>query len=177
MLSSMRRHCATSSWSTALAIALLFAASAVLRASASGPDNLILTPGAGAVPLEGKWQFHLGDNRAWAAPAFDDSTWEQLTADRPWGQQGHAGYHGFAWYRRHLVLAPTAGGTPPFALLVPEVGQAYEVYWNGVLIGRRGSLPPHPVWFHDPGPQVILLPNSTEGVLALRMWNAPLLRA
>jgi len=173
MLSSMRRHGAPFGWSTALAITLLVAASGVPRAHATASETLILTPGAGAVPLDGKWQFHLGDNRAWAAPVFDDSTWEQLSADRPWGQQGHAGYHGFAWYRRHIVIEPTAGGAGAFAFLFPYAGQAYEVYWNGVLIGSRGRLPPHPVWFHDPGPQVILLPNSRAGVLALRMWNAP----
>ncbi len=173
MLSCMRRRGATVSGPTALAILLIVAASGVLRAAATGSDTVTLSPGAGTVPLDGKWQFHLGDNRVWAAPAFDDSTWEQLTADRPWGQQGHAGYHGFAWYRRHIAIEPASGGVGAFALLLPQVGQAYEVYWNGVLIGSRGSLPPHPVWFYDPGPQVIMLPNSRQGVLALRVWNAP----
>jgi len=28
--------------------------------------------GKGVAPLEGPWQFHLGDNPAWAAPGVDD---------------------------------------------------------------------------------------------------------
>jgi hypothetical protein len=34
--------------------------------------------GKGLAPLDGSWQFHLGDNPAWADPAFDDDNWEQL---------------------------------------------------------------------------------------------------
>jgi len=39
--------------------------------------------GKGAAPLEGPWQFHLGDNPVWAAPSTPDTTgtdgWEQLS--------------------------------------------------------------------------------------------------
>jgi hypothetical protein len=42
--------------------------------------------GRGTAPLDGLWQFHLGDNAQWADPAIPDATgqngWEQLTADR-----------------------------------------------------------------------------------------------
>jgi len=34
-------------------------------------DNL----GKGAAPLDGPWQFHPGDDPAWAAASFDDSSW------------------------------------------------------------------------------------------------------
>jgi len=91
----------------------------------------------GAAVLDGLWQFHLGDNLAWAAPSFDDSGWEQLKADKPWGQQGHPNRDGFGWYRLHVTLAP--GRSPDeLALLVPAVEDAYEVYWNGRLLGTYG---------------------------------------
>jgi hypothetical protein len=57
----------------------------------------------GSVTLDGPWQFHLGDDQTWANPAFDDSAWEQLTTDEPWGAQGHPNESGFAWYRRHIA--------------------------------------------------------------------------
>lgn len=70
--------------------------------------------GKGAVSLDGLWQFHLGDNSAWASVDADDATghngWEQLSAAKPWGAQGHKSYTGFAWYRRRvsITLAPGA---------------------------------------------------------------------
>src|SRR5664279_1475197 len=65
--------------------------------------------GRGTASLDGKWQFSLGDDMGWAAPAFDDSRWEQITADATWGTQGHPSQTGIAWYRRHLKFTPAAG--------------------------------------------------------------------
>ena len=52
--------------------------------------------GKGVAPLDGLWQFHLGDDPAWAAPGVDDATghdgWEQLTAAAPWGTQARQLY-------------------------------------------------------------------------------------
>ena len=61
---------------------------------------------SGPAPLDGEWQFHLGDNPAWATPNVDDATghdgWQSITADAPWGEQGHRSYSGYAWYRKHI---------------------------------------------------------------------------
>jgi hypothetical protein len=92
--------------------------------------------GKGAAPLDGPWQFHLGDSPAWAAAGVDDATghngWEQLTAAAPWGTQGHASYTGYAWYRRQLNITPAPGASPEIALLIPQIDDVYEIYWNGV---------------------------------------------
>jgi diguanylate cyclase len=131
--------------------------------------------GKGTVALNGPWQFHLGDNPAWATPAFDSSDWEQLTADRPWGKQGHAHFTGFAWYRCYIALTPAPGVPPQFSLLVPRIKDAYEVYWNGSLIGQNGKLQPHPVWYFSQPAQIFELGQVQRGVLAVRVWKAPLL--
>lgn len=126
----------------------------------------------GAATLDGLWQFHLGDNPAWAAPSFNDSSWEQLTADKPWGAQGHFRQTGFAWYRRAITLAP--GQHPAqLAILIPAVEDAYELYWNGQLVGTYGGLPPHALWYVIPGPHTFGLGPAQSGVLALRVWKAP----
>jgi hypothetical protein len=130
--------------------------------------------GKGAVALDGPWQFHLGDDMAWANPVFDDSQWEQLSADRPWGAQGHKGYTGIAWYRRRIAITLAPGASPDLALYLPAVNDAYEVYWNGALVGRYGRLPPDPVWYYLPPPQTMGLGQARSGVLALRVWKAPL---
>jgi len=131
--------------------------------------------GRGVVTLDGPWQFHLGDDLRWADSTCDDSNWEQLRADEPWGVQGHEAYTGFAWYRLHIRLATLADQN--LAILIPPVDDAYELYWNGMKIGSLGSLPPHAVW-HVGHRQSFALPVSSigesDGVLALRVWKAPL---
>jgi diguanylate cyclase len=131
--------------------------------------------GKGTATLDGPWQFHPGDDPRWAAPAFDSSSWEHLTADRPWGKQGHAQLTGFAWYRCSIALTSAPDMSPQFSLLVPHIDDAYEIYWNGSLIGRNGKLFPHPVWYRSQAPQIFELGEVQRGVLALRVWKAPLL--
>jgi hypothetical protein len=47
---------------------------------------------------------------AWANPGFDDSHWEQIDISRPWGDQGHWAYAGFAWYRRQIEFKTEPDG-------------------------------------------------------------------
>jgi hypothetical protein len=139
---------------------------------------LISELGKGTAPLDGPWQFHLGDNLAWAAPeAGDDARnvgWEQISPDKTWGAQGHPAYTGFAWYRKHVHLAPATDASPDFALFIRHIDDAYEIYWNGVLIGQHGRLPPHPEYPYSPPAQTFGLGPARDGVLALRVWKAPL---
>jgi hypothetical protein len=129
--------------------------------------------GKGTVALDGDWQFHLGDNPDWAAPTLDDSGWEHIGVDKPWGKQTHFGYTGYAWYRRHVNFIPVPGVASNLALLLPEIDDAYEVYWNGSLIGRQGKLPPHPYWYSGLPSQILGLGQPGGGVLAFRVWKSP----
>jgi hypothetical protein len=133
-----------------------------------------------AVALDGPWRFHIGDDAAWADASLDDSHWEELSADRPWGEQGHASYAGFAWYRASIVISSSAqSASPPIALIVPHVDSAYEVYWNGALIGTDGRLPPNPVYYLRASPPRVFhispVNAGEHGILAFRVWKAPLL--
>jgi hypothetical protein len=163
-----------------LPAAMLFAIAVVLSQPEKawpGPapaPTVIDGLGKGLVELKGPWQFHLGDNLAWAAPDFDDSGWEQLRGDDPWGMQGHAGYTGFAWYRLRLTINPAPGAGPDSALMLSGMTDAYELYLNGALVGGNGKLPPHPVWYFNKPPQTFGLGPLRSGVLAIRVWNAPL---
>lgn len=131
--------------------------------------------GRGIVPIGGKWEFHLGDDMRWAQPSFDDSGWESILTNDEWGAQGHPSYTGFAWYRRHVDIYPTAGEPGVYSLYIQEAQDAYEVYWNGILIGRYGRVPPHAWWYyHNNFPQSFPLRGSAIGVLAIRVWKAPL---
>ncbi len=144
-------------------------------ASRTPPPLVIHRLSPGAVELNGLWQFHLGDNPAWASPSFDDSTWQTISPQSSWGSQNYPAYTGFAWYRRHLQIDPAGGSRFFYALLVPPVDDAYEVYWNGELIGRYGALPPHPNWYYSSLFRTFAVPSATSGTLAFRIWKSPLL--
>lgn len=130
--------------------------------------------GKGAAPLTGPWQFHLGDNPVWASPSFDDFFWQQLSADQTWGAQGHNSYTGFAWYRMHVNITPAPGASSDVALLIPAIDDVYQVYWNGKEIGHLGQMPPHWRWYQSVPPQTYGLGPVRSGVLAIRVWKAPL---
>jgi Stage II sporulation protein E (SpoIIE) len=159
---------------------LLFAVSlaaqpAPQKPSANATPTLIVEGvGKGVVPIDGVWQFHLGDDPTWANPAFDDSGWEAIETDAPWGGQQHPSYTGYAWYRRHVEILPTKGGTHDYRMLIPHAEDAYEVYWNGQLAGRYGRLGSHGLWYYSQYPQSFPLTGSAYGTLAIRVWKAPL---
>jgi serine phosphatase RsbU (regulator of sigma subunit) len=166
------------------ALPLLFAALAAGQQPeqiSAPPPNSTTTPvlviaglGRGAVPVDGTWQFRLGDDPHWASPTLDDSDWDLFGADEPWGAQKHPSYAGFAWYRRHVDILPNPGATGQYRLLIPHAEDAYEVYWNGELMGRYGRLPPHASWYYNEFPRTFPLIGSAVGVLAIRVWKAPL---
>lgn len=152
--------------------------STLAAAQSSTPVLTIAALGKGLAPLDGPWQFHLGDNAAWALPQTGDDArnvgWEQISPDKTWGAQGHPAYTGFAWYRKHVHLEPASGAKPDFALLIAHVDDVYEIYWNGILIGHHGTMPPHPSYPYSPPAQTFGLGPARDGVLALRVWKAPL---
>jgi hypothetical protein len=153
------------------------------------PASAIAIEGLGraVAPLDGPWRFHLGDDPTWASPSFDDSHWEQLTAEKPWGEQGHTSYTGYAWYRLHLSLNPAPGDQTSFALLVPHLDDVYEIFWNDSSIGNSGKFPPYPIWYRstDAPATYPLTPATPEsgsehenqlgGTIAIRVWKAPLM--
>jgi len=134
--------------------------------------------GKGAVPLDGSWQFHLGDDPAWAQPGVDDATgnngWQTLTADGPWGTQGHANYWGYGWYRKHIDITLAPGATPDVAMMIPAIDDAYEFYWNGQRMGGLGAFPPRTDYFFGVPPQTYGLGPVRSGVLAFRVYKVPL---
>jgi hypothetical protein len=137
--------------------------------------------GRATVPLDGPWQFHPGDDMRWASPQFDDSGWAKIQVGKTWEEQGYRNLTGFAWYRRHIVLAPGASKASALSLYLhstfnPACDSACEVYWNGQLVGGISKLPPHPVWQYsaiEPS-AVVPLGAAQSGVLAIRVWKAPI---
>jgi len=156
-------------------LALTAVLSLALVPAHAAPPLVLTDLGRATIPLDGAWQFHSGDNLAWAQPAFDDSAWEPIRTGKTWEEQGHYGLTGFAWYRLRVSI-PASASQLPLMLYLPGVNSACEIYWNGRRIGSIGRVPPNPVWYlwRDRVPAIAKLDGSTEGVLALRVWKAPI---
>ncbi|MGJ5820439.1 glycoside hydrolase family 2 [Paludibaculum fermentans] len=172
-----------------IVITTLMAVAIVTADLASGgrPDPPALR--AAAVLLDGSWRFQTGDDPHWADVHADDRSWEtvDLTAlpgshdgdvGLPdyvggWMAHGHPGYHGYAWYRR-AVMVPA--GRAAWEILGPTlVEDGYELYWNGRLLGGSGRLGPAPR-LTGTRPLRFALPADaagTRGVIAVRAYMRP----
>ncbi|HEX6040151.1 diguanylate cyclase [Longimicrobium sp.] len=130
---------------------------------------------ADSVSLDGAWRFHAGDATAWASPSLDDRAWTTLRVPAPW-EDGIGDYNGYGWYRREVRLPDGLRGAP-LGLRFGTVGDAFEVYWNGVRVGTRGGMPPdfmegvvlRPFFIPDS-----VLDRAVDGrhVVAVRVYNA-----
>ena len=102
---------------------------------------LVLTasaaPGQDDVMTVEKWKVQTGDDRAWAAPDFDDHDW-------PAGALPGVRAAGFRWYRT-TVTVPAKWRDEPLALAFGPMGQAFEVYVEGARVGGLSVLEPVPV--------------------------------
>ncbi|MDE3202052.1 MAG: serine/threonine-protein phosphatase [Acidobacteriota bacterium] len=144
----------------------------------STPVQKIEGLGKGTALLDGPWQFHVGDDAAWAQPGIDDTAgrdgWEQVTADAPLGTQGHRNFSGYGWYRKHIDLSTAPGTKGDVALYIPTIDDLYEVFWNGQKVAQFGDFPPHLVPYFGVAPQTFNLGPIRSGVLAFRIYKIPL---
>lgn len=147
--------------------------------------------GQSVIALVGPWKFRLGDNPRWADTDFNDSAWESvdltpapgahdsnvgLTGYVPgWFARGHAGYSGYAWYR--LRIAVSAPPETPLALAgPPDVDSAYQVFFDGKLLGGDGDFSTKVPTVYSIQPRVFSLPikpgQPSDGtdVVAIRVW-------
>lgn len=155
---------------------ILLAAAVAFGAEPQGSPTPIFIDeiGKGAFPLIGPWKFQQGDDARWASPSFDDSNWKSIRGDQPWGRQGFARYTGYGWYRIRLSVLFAPEKSQQFSLLVPQIHDVYEIFWNGSLVGSDGKMPPWPVWRVSQQPRIFEVSPGQSGVLAFRVWKAPL---
>lgn len=170
----LQSHCLQCLVLVAAGCALAYAGQPQVATAQAAPALILDGLGKATISLDGPWQFHLGDDLTWASVALDDSHWEQLSGNRTWGAQTHPGYTGYAWYRLHIRIDAAPGAPADVALLIPGINDAYQLYWNGALVGGQGRMPPRPVWFREPTPQTLGLGSARDGVIAVRVWKTEL---
>jgi alpha-galactosidase len=90
-------------------------------------------------------KFSKGDASDWKAAAFNDNQWKDIKVGEVWQSQGYPDYHGYAWYRIHVIipssLKQSAVWRDSLRFFLAHVNDADETYLNGTLIGKTGSFP------------------------------------
>ena len=111
--------------------------------------------------------FKIGDQQEWATKEWNNQYWKKRMYLVPNGQ--------IFWSRTKIDIHKTPENLKPYGLQLEVYGE-YEVFWDGVLIGKNGNpgqeaeLPPEGIlWttFNIP-PH---LSNKGEHVLAMRLSN------
>ncbi|SHE94701.1 histidine kinase [Chryseobacterium sp. OV279] len=75
--------------------------------------------------------YKTGDHMMWADKNYNDKDWSEIrgnTSDK------------IFWSRTQLDLRPVENELTPLGLQIDSFG-AFEVYWDGILIGKNGQLP------------------------------------
>jgi hypothetical protein len=154
-----------------LAIFILF----VLNAISASAEPVFLSLGQSVIALNGPWKFRTGDDARWADPVFDDSNWENVDLTPTpgahdsdvglknyvpgWSTKGHRGYLGFAWYRMTLRVAAPNGDA--LWLVGPaDVDNAYQLFFNGHLVGGIGDFARNPPAVVSIRPRLFKLPRA-----------------
>lgn len=92
--------------------------------------------------LRGTWKFMIDDNIKFADPDYNDKDWEKIHVPDSWEHEGFPGYDGIAWYRYKInrkVRLPQNN----ILLNLGKIDDVDEVYFNGTLIGSKGTFPPN----------------------------------
>ena len=135
-------------------------------------------PAAGLLLAKG-WRYHAGDNPAWARPDFNAAAWEAFAAQQPLREMPLHQRTGIGWLRLRFRPADSLWRR---ALRLQVAGYgAWEIYLNGRLVQRSGTVQANPT--RVPAPYqlpAIAVPGggAAEQVLAIRFapWQSPLLR-
>lgn len=95
----------------------------------------------------GNWKFQTGDDSTWATPQYNDTNWQPIEVGKPW-EAVEAGYDGFGWYRKTIVLDSRAMRRAvrrkgSLVLRLGKIDDADETFFNGVKIGATGKMPPN----------------------------------
>src|SRR6185437_12918830 len=117
---------------------LLFCSSLLI-----GQNKIDTTISIAGIPANGLllkqgWKFHPGDDKTWANPAFNDSSWTDIDPTQLMHYLPQVRQAQICWFRISLNISPTLR-RKAFALLIKQYGAA-EVYLNGVLIRTYGKV-------------------------------------
>ena len=95
---------------------------------------------SGADLFSAPWKYHPGDNPEWASPTFDDTAWESRSTLLSRKELSENRWEGIAWFRLHLSVPNEQLWNLPLALYVTYQAGASEIYLDGELIYKFGTV-------------------------------------
>jgi len=82
-----------------------------------------------------EWKYNNGDHPDWVKPEFDDTEWEICYPHPALGDQ-----QGIYYYRCTIRIENNPSDSHLLAMKVLNLGNAFEIYWDGVLIKQNGRV-------------------------------------
>jgi len=165
------------------ALGLLFrvATAAPLPADTLRIDRL---PATGLLLQKG-WRYHAGDDPAWARADFDEHTadWDTINPTKPLRLLPPRLGTGISWLRLRIRLGDSLRQHALLLQAGRNFAGAYELYLNGRLVQRQGTLAPAPAQVRpmtiQPEPVEVPGAGPTTLVLAVRFapWRPVLMRS
>jgi len=89
--------------------------------------------------LDGTHKISQDDNPAYASTTYDDSSWQTIVIPGSWQSQKIKPSRGIGWYRIHCTIPNNFRDIEP-AILLGRIGDADEVFFNGLRIGGEGLI-------------------------------------
>ncbi len=89
--------------------------------------------------LDGLHKFSPDDSTEYSSPGYDDSQWKSIAVPGSWQSQKIKPARGIGWYRIHFAFPANFKVSMP-AILLGRIGDADEVFLNGVKIGGEGFI-------------------------------------
>ncbi len=104
------------------------------------------------------WRLHFGDDLSYREVYFDDHTWDAIDLPRS-GFQLKPKVTYYFWLRKRFVIDSSLDGEA-FGLVTGKLPDSAEVYVNGSLVGRSGSMPPEKYYGTRHIPRSYLIPGA-----------------
>ena len=125
--------------------------------------------------LDGIHKFAPGDDPARSSAAYDDSGWQSIIIPGSWQSQGIKTPNGLGWYRIRFIAPARVAKSNNSSLLLGRIGDADEVFLNGVKLGGEGLIGERFVEATKAErlyeiPQGLLRDNDTN-ILSVRVMN------
>lgn len=123
------------------------------------------------IDLSGEWRYSDGDDARYARPDFEDSAWTtvRVPGTNFLREQYRDPAGTWVWLRKTVVL-PEGVERQRYSLMLGKLTENYDVFLNGVPVGRIGDFTVEGSQFARP--QVLDLPVLAAGraTIAIRAW-------
>ncbi len=150
--------------------ALLFVSSSIFAAVTADTLITINSLPANGYLLDKGWKFYPGDDPAFSRRDYDDKNWQPIDPSLRIPQLPMTARQGIYWIRIKLHIDPSLRRN---AALGVVQSAALEIYLNGALVGRRGTIDAKHhtgrAYFDANDPVELPLTDAPEQVLAIRV--------